>query len=699
MRSHFSYASSRSFRAVLLLVLAASPLLATSPRRDPDKIRLQASDAPDPVSIPAQQSTLAAQVFVRKVAGLAAGDADDDDDCDDDRRGSKRHGKRFYVRLAWRIRTGPTAVVEIEREVEVHPPYSIVRLETRGKKRLPFVAVPVSLVWSGRDAAGAFVPAGTYAYEAVASFVRVHDHGWQRERTIDEAVPVAGTVTVQRPPVGPAAPTVNPVASLTNRPVLELSGGKPSGTALLVNGVEHVPADAATTWNTTKSLFEGFNTVELRARDAAGAQSAAVTVGVTLDTIPPASPQTVTPPTDVLTSRITLTGTKQPDTAVLINGVIVVPRNGGTTWSAEITLQPGDNTIIVETQDAAGNRSITQGGVVAGVAKSKPVIGGLTASPAVAPTGQPVAVDFRLFAEAQPAENADLDVTVTVEDGDQLVRTLFRGVLAGSPTGTARSVTWDQRDDAGQLVAVNTSYRIMVTAVRASPTTQPRALVDANPKQTAVVVTGSQRVRAPDGKLEVVFRPDDASMKIESRSPLAVTAAAALTRRRIRVVGGPYRIAVDRPFTSPVVGLWTHPGPAAPLLRPYEWSERQQDWTPIARANWNPTARSLSFALSGAGTMLIGSSPDVEPPRVEVVDRQAGSLTIDVRDSGSGVQVDRIRCRAGRDDRSASVKVDRSRGIRSVRLTVPDPPPAGLRVYVEDLAGNSRAYELPGRTP
>lgn len=497
----------------------------------------------------------------------------------------------------------------------------------------------------------------------------------------------------------PAPPSVDSFPATTNVPVMSLSGGKPANTSLLMNGVERVAMSASTTWSATKTLLEGSNALRLQTRSVSGLDSDPVTVNVTLDSVPPPPPTVNLPPTGVTNPALTITGTKLPGDAVVINGVVVVPADSSTTWSVPVTLNPGANTFVIETQDAAGNRSITQGGQVAGVVRSKPVIGNLTISPPIVPTGQPVTIAYRLFAEVPPAENADLRVTISIEDGDQPIRTVFAGVQQGGPAGLPYSIPWDGRNDQGQFVAVNTSYKVVMSADRANPSTQPAILVNANSKESSITITGSQEVASPDGKLKVIFRPDDARMKIEPVTLLTAVQSTVLARRQIRPLGKPYRITVDRPFASRVVGILKHPRPVGRLLRAYQWAESEQDWMPIARTTWNPVEQTLSFAIPGQGMIVIGSTPDAEPPRVTAVTTPVRFTAIRVEDRGSGINPAKTRVRSRGVDITQSTTTQNLNGTREQLVTTRHPSARSgeVLIYLEDWSGNGKLHRV-GRT-
>ena len=75
------------------------------------------------------------------------------------------------------------------------------------------------------------------------------------------------------------------------------------------------------------------------------------------DTSPPAQPtlNTVTSPTNI--SFQTLSGTKEVNSSIWINGVEVVPFDSSTDWSYSYNLSEGTNNISITSRDVAGNES------------------------------------------------------------------------------------------------------------------------------------------------------------------------------------------------------------------------------------------------------------------------------------------------------------------------------------------------------
>ncbi len=86
---------------------------------------------------------------------------------------------------------------------------------------------------------------------------------------------------VDAAPTPPAAPTVNAVTSPTSVATQSISGTKPAGTSVILNGTQVVAASGATTWTHVVTLSSGDNTLTFKTKDADGLESSGVTVHIT----------------------------------------------------------------------------------------------------------------------------------------------------------------------------------------------------------------------------------------------------------------------------------------------------------------------------------------------------------------------------------------------------------------------------------
>jgi len=155
----------------------------------------------------------------------------------------------------------------------------------------------------------------------------------------------------------PNKPTLDAVTSPTNISSQILSGTKESNSSIWINGIEAVSINSNTTWSFTFNLSEGKNDISITSRDTAGNESRAVIVDILLDNIAPCVPtlNEVINPTNI--SPQTLSGTKEINSSIWVNGVEVVPVNPDNTWSYSFDLSEGINKISITSRDALGNES------------------------------------------------------------------------------------------------------------------------------------------------------------------------------------------------------------------------------------------------------------------------------------------------------------------------------------------------------
>jgi hypothetical protein len=155
----------------------------------------------------------------------------------------------------------------------------------------------------------------------------------------------------------PEIPILNAVTSPTNISPQILSGTKEANSSILINDTEVAPIDSSNKWSYPFTLIEGENNISITSCDAVGNESAAVTVKIILDTISPIIPtlNEVITPTNI-SSQI-LSGAKEINTSIWINGVEVISVNTDTIWSYSFDLSEGINNISIASRDIAENES------------------------------------------------------------------------------------------------------------------------------------------------------------------------------------------------------------------------------------------------------------------------------------------------------------------------------------------------------
>jgi len=169
---------------------------------------------------------------------------------------------------------------------------------------------------------------------------------------------VATKVNIVLDTIPPASPVVEPAASPVSTPTVIVSGTKESETSLLLNGVEVVPFGADISWSSLVSLSEGNNIFSFQAKDLAGNMSSPTIVAVVLDTIPPSAPLVLsfTTPTNIPTQNIS--GVKEPQSSLWLNGIERVPISDGMLWSLSVGLVEGTNLLTFTSTDSVGNTSL-----------------------------------------------------------------------------------------------------------------------------------------------------------------------------------------------------------------------------------------------------------------------------------------------------------------------------------------------------
>ncbi|TLZ50947.1 MAG: hypothetical protein E6K18_06215 [Methanobacteriota archaeon] len=133
--------------------------------------------------------------------------------------------------------------------------------------------------------------------------------------------------------------------------VSDTEQGSSADLQLTVNG-NVVPIFADGSYYVVVPLAEGPNSIDAVLTDGAGNQATAST-SVTRDTTKPVLVLTTKPGATVATPIVTLAGTTEPGAFVTVNGVFVLSTVG--TFTTNVTLSPGANTIVVQSRDFAGN--------------------------------------------------------------------------------------------------------------------------------------------------------------------------------------------------------------------------------------------------------------------------------------------------------------------------------------------------------
>ncbi|OQC53606.1 MAG: hypothetical protein BWX53_00556 [Parcubacteria group bacterium ADurb.Bin016] len=187
---------------------------------------------------------------------------------------------------------------------------------------------------------------------------------WGPGATINSSVPTSSTFNFEPRLTEPtdiaslSRPTVNETVKSTILDKILVSGTKDANGNLIINGETVIPWDNEVTWSYNLPLTLGDNKFTIVSRDRTGNSSQEIEFTITR-----LENKFVPTPTinsfKLTTSEATqvLSGGKDINTAIIINGQEVVPLNNETTWQATVALHYGRNTFSIVARSAVGYES------------------------------------------------------------------------------------------------------------------------------------------------------------------------------------------------------------------------------------------------------------------------------------------------------------------------------------------------------
>ena len=151
---------------------------------------------------------------------------------------------------------------------------------------------------------------------------------------------------------------VDPFESPTAASRQVIQGTKDKNTEVLVNGEVVVPLNSQIGWETSLDITDGLNVFYVSARDLMGNESTRVAVAIVGDLTAPPAPIVDAFDSFVDTSTVTLTGTKEEDASLFLDGeMVLAPVPPSATFSIELSLVEGVNTFSLSAIDSVGNES------------------------------------------------------------------------------------------------------------------------------------------------------------------------------------------------------------------------------------------------------------------------------------------------------------------------------------------------------
>jgi hypothetical protein len=158
----------------------------------------------------------------------------------------------------------------------------------------------------------------------------------------------------------PPAPMVGDFPRITARAQLPIAGWRFPDTSLLVDDVEVIPVGCERYWTATVDLpTDGDHTFTLVSVTDRDNRSGPTTLTITRDSVAPAAPALTAPAdgTSTAAGTVTVTGTRELDAEVRLNGRPLVAAATPDPFTAEVALSAGDNVLSFTAVDAAGNVS------------------------------------------------------------------------------------------------------------------------------------------------------------------------------------------------------------------------------------------------------------------------------------------------------------------------------------------------------
>lgn len=250
-------------------------------------------------------------------------------------------------------------------------------------------------------------------------------------------IALACACEVEAPPPAPAPPQLAEPDSPTSQRSVVLRGTKPSATSLWVNGELALALSEDVGFAVRVELDEGGNRIDVAVQDALGQRSAAVSLGVTVDTVAPAAPVVAVPAARTVRDLLALSGTKPSGATLFINGVGHPETQDQTAFSLVETLVVGDNVFRLSTMDDVDNESAVSSVRVERAASvpfalDAPLDGAVTDVGSITASGtRGVGVVVVVNGNALPAAEADggwaVEVPLAAGDNPIVVEAFFAG--------------------------------------------------------------------------------------------------------------------------------------------------------------------------------------------------------------------------------------------------------------------------------
>lgn len=261
------------------------------------------------------------------------------------------------------------------------------------------------------------------------------------------------------------------------------------------SGAAYEPYAAAKPWTLTTG--NGTKTVYIKFKDATGNESSVLSDTIVLDTTAP-SLSVNWPLQDTFTKDANLTVTGQTDSSATLKvNNQVVSANADGTFSKQVTLSSGENTLTVTSQDSAGNvttetRKVTLDTTAPTISITSPAEGAVTNQKTFTVTGTTEAGATVKVAQtnADVSSSGDFSASVVLSEGANTL-SVEATDKAGNKTTATRSVTLDTLPPPLTVTSPSEGLVTGSSTITASGTTEAGANLTINGQTTTVASDGT----------------------------------------------------------------------------------------------------------------------------------------------------------------------------------------------------------------
>ena len=183
--------------------------------------------------------------------------------------------------------------------------------------------------------------------------------------------------------------------------------------------------------NPNNSFTEGLYQINAQIIDKAGLQSEPFVSMFTVDQTAPSAPSVDPLASTTSINQVTVTGSKEAYAAINVNGTPAVANTPSTTWSYDVPLNSGDNTLSFTAVDRAGNESVS---TTANIHFDNTAPGAITLVADGAGNGTSIALDWTSYDEV--ANGNDINQYTVLMNAIAFTNTSDATNIATLPAGT-----------------------------------------------------------------------------------------------------------------------------------------------------------------------------------------------------------------------------------------------------------------------